>query len=96
MKFILYIILSIIIYLIVNKEGKLHAEDGKREKCSNCGEIINSNFLFCPYCKEEIKKVCDSCNRLIDIDWRYCPFCENNEQNTKMIKIRPASNSQGK
>ncbi len=86
MKLILYIILSIIIYFIIKKEEKSHA-NSRREKCRNCEGIINSDFLYCPYCKEEIKRVCDSCGRLIDIDWRHCPFCENNEQNTEVIKI---------
>ncbi|MCQ4924718.1 zinc ribbon domain-containing protein [Tissierella carlieri] len=82
----LYIILSSIIYLIVKKEEKSHV-NSRDEKCRNCGMKINTDFLYCPYCKEEIKKVCECCGRLIDIDWRYCPFCENNEQNTEIIKI---------
>lgn len=72
--------LSIIIYLIITREEKSYMANGK-EKCRNCGMKINPNFLYCPYCKEEIKKICDCCGKLIDIDWRYCTFCENNEEN---------------
>lgn len=89
LKLILYVIISIIIYLIVKKEEKSYA-NSKHEKCRNCGTIIDSDSLYCPYCNEEIKRICDGCGRLIDIEWRYCPFCENHERNIEMIKTQEA------
>ncbi len=71
-----YIIFLALIYLIIRSEDKSYATRFK-EKCRNCGKKIDSTFLYCPYCREEIKKNCDSCGRLIYSDWRYCPFCED-------------------
>lgn len=74
-----YVICAVILYLIIKRDDSTYEINGK-EKCKNCGKIIETNTLICPNCQEEVKKICDSCGRLMDIDWRYCPFCEKNEK----------------
>lgn len=86
MKIVLYIVLSFTIYLIVKREEKSYLIT-HQEKCKNCGKEIDANFLHCPFCHEEIKKICNCCGKLIDIDWRYCPFCENDEKTLELYKI---------
>ena len=71
---------------VVKKEEKSYTKS-IHEKCRNCGMVIKTDILACPYCKEKIERVCDCCGRLIDIDWRYCPFCENKELNREMKNI---------
>ena len=95
MKLIIYLALSVIVYLVVKKEEKSYTKS-IHEKCRNCGMVIKTDILACPYCKEKIERVCDCCGRLIDIEecgsllgieWRYCPFCENKELNREMKNI---------
>lgn len=44
-------------------------------KCSDCGEVINSDFKFCPKCKSNIKKECKKCSRILLPEWKICPYC---------------------
>lgn len=88
MNIIQYIIFLVLIYLILTNPDISYSTKYK-ETCRNCANKIDSDFLYCPYCQEEIKKKCDSCGRLIYVDWRYCPFCEKGNYKYKdNIKIR--------
>ena len=82
MHIIQYIIFLALIYLALRNEDKSYLIKDK-EKCRNCGKEIDTAFLYCPYCQEEIKKSCESCGKLIYADWRYCPFCEEESYKDK-------------
>ena len=84
MNIIQYIFFLALIYLILRNEDKLYTIKNK-EKCRTCGEEIDSTFLYCPYCKEEIKRNCDACGKLIYADWRYCPFCYEEDKDKGYI-----------
>ena len=71
-----------LIYFVLRNEEKLYFIKNK-EECKNCGKEIDTSLLYCPYCKEEIKKNCESCGKLIYSDWRYCPFCEEESYKDK-------------
>ncbi len=43
--------------------------------CSACGEKIEHDFLYCPYCHKQLKQVCAACGRLLQLDWSLCPYC---------------------
>lgn len=75
MDIIQYMIILVLVYLVIrNKDKSYLIKD--TEKCIYCGKKIDPDFLYCPYCQEELKKKCDSCGKLIYSDWRYCPYCE--------------------
>jgi RNA polymerase subunit RPABC4/transcription elongation factor Spt4 len=68
--------LIIIVYFFI-KEYKLctcFEEDVK--KCTSCGYKVKEEYIYCPNCKERLKKECENCKRLIDINWRKCPYCK--------------------
>lgn len=76
----LSLILGILFYLIL-KENDDSRGSKTKEKCKSCGKEIDSQFLYCPYCKEELRRKCSKCGILIDTDWRCCPFCSDNDYN---------------
>jgi len=44
--------------------------------CGECGREISSEFEFCPFCGEEIRKVtCKTCGKKISIQHTFCPYC---------------------
>ncbi len=43
--------------------------------CPACGETIEKDFVYCPYCHKVLKKVCTTCGRLLHLDWTLCPYC---------------------
>jgi RNA polymerase subunit RPABC4/transcription elongation factor Spt4 len=43
--------------------------------CPKCGNIIGSDFRFCPKCGYAIAPVCSQCGRAISRDFMCCPYC---------------------
>ncbi len=44
--------------------------------CGSCGKIISSEYVFCPFCGKENRKVaCESCGTSISAWSVYCPHC---------------------
>jgi ribosomal protein L32 len=43
--------------------------------CSSCGAKVRSDFIYCPYCHTQLKKVCHACGRPLHLEWHICPYC---------------------
>jgi hypothetical protein len=44
--------------------------------CPTCEKEIRSDFVFCPYCQEQlISPVCGNCHRPVEESWTFCPSC---------------------
>jgi len=43
--------------------------------CSSCGAKVRSDFIYCPYCHTQLKKVCHACQHPLHLDWNICPYC---------------------
>jgi type II secretory ATPase GspE/PulE/Tfp pilus assembly ATPase PilB-like protein/FixJ family two-component response regulator len=43
--------------------------------CTECGGRLDPEFLACPFCCKEIRKICHACNRQLDVGWIACPYC---------------------
>lgn len=60
--------IGLIIYLIMRKDfGNL--------KCAKCNNLVNADFLACPYCGNDLKGRCPNCNRPVEPDYKICPNC---------------------
>lgn len=45
--------------------------------CADCLRPIQENWLYCPHCAKELKKLCTSsdCKELLHFSWSVCPTC---------------------
>lgn len=65
----------------INKET-----EEKKLVCDKCKYKINSDFKFCPMCKNTLKSECISCHKEINPKWEVCPYCWK-DQKEKIKKI---------
>ena len=45
--------------------------------CPKCGEIINSDMMFCPKCGEKVRKECSKCHHINNLKHDFCEKCGN-------------------
>ena len=45
--------------------------------CVECLKPIQENWLYCPHCARELKKLCSSseCQAVLNFSWTVCPTC---------------------
>jgi|SRR5690554_5545879 len=43
--------------------------------CPSCQRYVNEDFVYCPYCRADLRQPCPGCERLIDLRWEICPYC---------------------
>ena len=67
-------IIALLIYLIVRNDAAA-ASTETAETCENCGEIVRSQFSYCPHCGAHLKKTCSKCDKPVASDWKTCPYC---------------------
>ena len=81
-------ILGVMLYLII-RPGRTHVEryyetlekqlledkgtDGIT--CEKCMTVLDKNFIFCPNCRQKLKKECDQCHQSFPSIWEVCPYC---------------------
>jgi RNA polymerase subunit RPABC4/transcription elongation factor Spt4 len=56
------------------EEALLHDLDEKHV-CPNCQHQVESDFVICPYCFQQLRLRCIGCGRLLEPDWDVCPYC---------------------
>ena len=59
-------IIGLIVYILTRPENPA---------CKSCGEILNTKFIYCPYCGAENKQMCRSCRTILEKNWLACPTC---------------------
>jgi len=45
--------------------------------CGQCGRRASDGFLYCPYCRAQLKVSCPSCNAAMEPAWPVCAYCGN-------------------
>lgn len=48
----------------------------RRSRCLACTELIQPDFLACPYCATSLKDPCRNCQRPLEKAWQVCPYCQ--------------------
>jgi len=52
------------------------ADENERKTCSQCGENVGSEHVYCPNCGEKVsRRVFCECGDEIRSDWAFCPGC---------------------
>jgi RNA polymerase subunit RPABC4/transcription elongation factor Spt4 len=51
------------------------SEDTREQLCQNCGQVVSSDFIICPFCQHVLKEKCASCGNPVESNWEVCPSC---------------------
>ena len=66
-------------------------DEGADKLCPSCKNVIEDDFLKCPYCQTELRSLCPGCHIEVQDNWDACPKCGTNLRNkNKEIGIKPA------
>ena len=57
--------------------------------CPSCGNPVEPDFLFCPWCEGRLKQLCARCGRPMSLDWQICAYCGATPQATVSIVPPP-------
>jgi hypothetical protein len=52
--------------------------------CPKCGTQLYPGYIFCPNCKQRIKRKCSNCGVYVDLEYKYCTHC--GQQMQKKVK----------
>ena len=47
----------------------------KYGECANCGYPVESEFVMCPNCHQQLKNMCPRCEHALEPTWTICPYC---------------------
>ena len=47
----------------------------ERFVCPHCKRNVGADYIVCPYCTTELRKLCSSCQHPLDLGWAVCPYC---------------------
>lgn len=47
----------------------------ERHVCPSCQRRVESDYIICPYCHEQLRFRCVGCGRLLQPIWDVCPYC---------------------
>ena len=58
------------------RDGGRHASDESGTSCSQCGESVSDDHVYCPNCGEKAtRRVFCECGDEVRADWSFCPHC---------------------
>lgn len=57
-------------------EAKERLKSGQAIDCPACGNIVENDFLVCPYCRKKLKNPCPKCGKPLQLNWSICPYCK--------------------
>jgi len=64
-------------------------DEGEDKLCPGCRNVIEEDFLKCPFCQVSLRVMCPGCHIEVQDNWTSCPKCGTNLRNKKEIGIRP-------
>lgn len=62
-----------------------------QESCPYCRRRVGAEFLFCPYCRSQLREPCHRCRRPIRYGWALCPYCGAERRALAAAPPAPAS-----
>lgn len=55
-------------------------------ECGHCKEVIEKDYLYCPFCTKQVKKKCSRCHKSFNCSWSICPYCGHSSKQKKKKK----------
>ena len=47
----------------------------KYGECAACGYPVEADYVLCPSCHTQLKKLCSRCEHALEPTWTVCPYC---------------------
>jgi hypothetical protein len=57
------------------REETLLQELEDPKECPVCKKRVEKDFLVCPSCRTQLKRLCSYCKRTLHPKWSVCPYC---------------------
>lgn len=79
---LIYLILRPSEYLqdVMERELEIEAKERLMSdqiiNCPACGNIVEKDFLVCPYCRKKLRNPCPKCGKPLQLNWSICPYCK--------------------
>ena len=58
--------------------------------CANCDRRVEPDWLVCPTCRNQLRRLCPSCSRRVELDWNVCAWCGTDLVPPRVAASRPA------
>jgi hypothetical protein len=59
--------------------------------CGECGRRAADGYLYCPYCRAQLKQPCPSCAAAMEPAWSVCAYCGNERGRVPAIPVVAAA-----
>jgi|GEM_PF-1627893 len=57
------------------EEEALLRDIGEETACPSCRRFVEKDFIYCPYCRSQLREECARCGRALSFSWAACPTC---------------------
>ncbi len=47
----------------------------ERDRCPGCSRVVENDWVVCPDCHTQLKRVCTNCGHNLHLRWTICPYC---------------------
>lgn len=47
----------------------------ERPRCAGCSRMVENEWIVCPDCHTQLKRVCVNCHQGLHLRWNICPYC---------------------
>jgi RNA polymerase subunit RPABC4/transcription elongation factor Spt4 len=54
--------------------------------CPSCQHSVESDYMVCPNCSENLKHTCHECHKEVRENWAVCPYCQSKQKKKKKKK----------
>jgi len=92
---IIFNFFGLLIYILLRPANTLnekYADDSELDEfffrnifCNTCKRDITSDFSFCPYCGDNLKRKCKVCKEFYDDNFDFCPYCGEYHNKRKSV-----------
>ena len=62
---------------------------GAAEHCSECGAVVDDDYVLCPECHTALRATCPACRRSLKARWTRCPFCGTDAAAASSVETVP-------
>jgi RNA polymerase subunit RPABC4/transcription elongation factor Spt4 len=47
----------------------------ERPRCPGCSRVVENEWVICPDCHTQLKRICVNCSNKLHLRWNLCPYC---------------------